>query len=604
MRLLALAPLVLLACKTAGPTVGPAPAAVDQDGSAAYMGSLREEYLALGHSQRVLGWYQATQGAPLFGQPAYLGHDRRFQKGALEAVGAALDGPALAPDDALALRFFRRALTAEVVALATVRLDREYALAETFATVRVPWLPAPLAYRDLPGAVAREGDRPRRQALFAAGVRVVEQQLNPILERREATAQRAAHQTGFADYVALSEELRAVRLGPLLADGARYVQQTSALFAPLLDRVAREELGIGRADLHLADVARLWTAPRLARHFDKELELKALRCFLGGIGLDLRTAAGTQVAVDETVWPRKQPRAFVDPVDAPSDVRLSVKAAGGLDSYWTLFHEAGHAVHFANATIAPKELVTLGHGAPGEAFGELFRQAFSDPRWLFRYRAFLVSQGRPAPSNAELAAVLRRTALVEMLYLRRYAFAKIAYELRLHGRPESEIAPALALLPQHPPGPIPLRELYRALFSTAYGFPLTAEESQRYRVDVDDTFYSADYARAFALAGMMDEGIRRRFGADWYGNENVGAFLKRELFTRGQSLSAEEVAQRLGFAPRVDFDLAARRAHRLVADADALERTDDQRLAAEVLRPWPGAAGNTVAEADGAFRAK
>ena len=484
-------------------------------------------------------------------------------------MSAALRDPARSPADAQALRFFRRALNSELVSLATAPLDDEYARAETSATVRVAWLQAPLAWRALPGAVALEADPLRRQALFAAGSGVVAQQLNPILERREAAAQAAAREAGFADYVAMSEDLRAVRLAPLLADGAGYLAATTAVFEPLLDRVAREELGLGREQLHLADLTRLWTAPGLLRHFDQALELGALRYFLGGIGLDLRTAAGTEVAVDDSVLPEKDPRAFVDPVDAPADVRLSVKPLGGLEGYWTLFHEAGHAVHFANTTIAPRELVTLGHGAPGEAFGELFREAFSDPHWLRRYRAFLVSQGRPAPSNAELAAVLRRTALVEMLYLRRHAFAKIAYELRLHGRPESEIAPALAVLPQRPRD---LCELYRALFSAAYGFELTALEAQRYRVDVDDTFYSADYARAFALAGMMQQGIRRRFGDDWYGNREVGSFLKRELFAAGESLTAEEVALRVGFAPRVDFELAARRAHRLVAEADALEK--------------------------------
>ena len=565
MRLLALAPLLLLACKTAEPALRGA----GGDAADAYVASLREEYSALGHSQRVLGWYQETQGEPRPGQ-AWLGHDRLFQKSALDAVTAGLGEAARTPNDALALRFFRRALTAERVSLATGRLDDEVAQAETNATVQLPWLPAAVAYRDLPSAVALEADPVRRQLLYAAGVGVVEQQLNPLLERREAAAQTAAHETGFADYVALSEDLRSVRLSELLAEGARYVEATEEIFAPLLDRVAREELGIPRAQLHLADVSRLWKAPALLRHFDQALELPALRAFLGGIGLDLRTAAGTEVQIDDSALPRKQPRAFVTPVDAPSDVRLSVKPSGGLDSYWSLFHEAGHAVHFANATIEPRELLTLGHGAPSEAFGELFRQAFADPRWLVRYRAFLVSQGRLAPSNAELAAVLRRTALVEMLYLRRYAFAKIAYELRLHGRGDGEIAPALALLPAARQRD--LRELYRALFSKAYGFELTAQESQRYRVDVDETFHAADYARAFALAGMLQEGLRRRFGDDWYGEADVGAFLKRELFAPGESLSAEEVAQRLGFAPRVDFELAARRAQRLVADADALER--------------------------------
>jgi hypothetical protein len=405
---------------------------------------------------------------------------------------------------------------------------------------------------------------------------VLEEKLNPILIKREAAAQLAARKSGFADYVALSEELRSVRLEPLLAQGVGYLQATDELFAALLDRVAREEIGIPREKLRAADLRRLWKAPALARYFEKELELPALLHFLGGLGLDLHTVAGTEVRVDDALHPGKQPRAFVNPVSAPADVRLSVKPTGGLDDYWTLFHEAGHAVHFARAAAGSWELNNLGYGAPTEAFGEFFRHAFSDRRWLARYAAFLASKGRPAPGPAEQAAILRRTALVEMMYLRRYAFAKIAYELRLHGRPQAAIAPALAVLPVQPlagEGEAALRDLYRKLFSRAWTFALNDEEAMRYRDDVDDTFYAADYARCFALAGQMHEGFRRRFGDDWFGNAEAGRFLSSALFSKGTTLSAEDVAAALGFPPKVDFELAARRAARLVEEADALERS-------------------------------
>src|SRR5207248_2499273 len=170
-------------------------------------------------------------------------------------------------------------------------------------------------------------------------------------------------------------------------------------------------------------------------------------------------------------------------------------------------------------TIMPVELKYLGHGTPTEGCGEFFRHASSDPRWHVRYRDFLKSQGRPVPTGVELSGILRRLAVREMMYLRRYAFAKIAYELRLHGRPASEIAPAAALLGAAEKAS-DLRELYRQLFSVAYTFELSEQEADLFRTDVDDTFYAADYSRAFALAGMMHEGIRRRFGEDWYANKD------------------------------------------------------------------------------------
>ena len=361
---------------------------------AAYVDRLREELLALRRIQSVLDWYVATEGETSLLKLTYVGHDRLFQQAALEAIAAAEKRPGLGANDALGLRFARRTLTGEIVSLSTARFEDEYLDAEAGATVSLPWKDKPVAYRDLQNLIAQEEDPGRRQKAFAAMNAVRAEKLNPILEHKEEAAQKAARETGFADYVALSEELRTVKLDPLLLSGVSYVKATEAIFRETLDRVARDELNTPREKLRVADLGRLWKAPQLSRFFEKDLELRALQAFLGGLGLDLRTAAGTEVRVDDSLHPKKVPRAFVEPVDAPADVRLSVKPVGGLDDYETLFHEAGHAVHFANATATPKELVTLGYAAPSEAFGEFFRHAFSDPRFLVRYRAFLLAQGR------------------------------------------------------------------------------------------------------------------------------------------------------------------------------------------------------------------
>ena len=327
------------------------------------------------------------------------GRYRLFHKTALEAVASAERQQGVAGNEALALRFLRRALTGEMVTLATAAFNDEFREAEAGATVSLPWRDRPVAYNDLSSLIAQESDAQKRAQAFAAMNAVRVRKLNPILERKEQAAQKAARETGFADYVALSEDLRSVKLDPLLASGVAYVKATDALFRKTLDRVAREELDTPREKLRVRDLGASGRRRAWRRFFDKQLELKALQAFLSGIGLDLRTAKGTEVQVDDSLNPKKVPRAFVEPVDAPGDVRLSVKPSGGLDDYETLFHEAGHAVHFANATAAPRELVTQGYGAPTEAFGEFFRQAFSDPHWLFRYRAFLEAQGRPSPSE-------------------------------------------------------------------------------------------------------------------------------------------------------------------------------------------------------------
>jgi hypothetical protein len=536
---------------------------------------ISEEYKALQRIQAVLGWYAGTQGEASLNAQTYLGHEHLFAPESLATLDRELLRTDLDADHRLALKFLRRALAGESVGLAVAKFDDEFSDAEAAATVTLPSEKAPIPYRNLTLLIAAESDPAKRAVLYAASTSVIREKLNPILARKELAAQSAARAAGFTDYVALSEELRQVDLKALLGEGVSYLTATDEIFKKTLDRVAREELNIPRENLRVADLGRLWKAPKLAGMFEKDLELKALEFFLGNIGLDLKTVAGTEVQVDDSVNPKKRPRAFVQPVDPPGDVRLSVKPTGGLDDVWTLFHEAGHAVHFSSVTVTPWENATLGYGAPTEGFGEFFRHAFSDKTFLLRYREFLKKSGKPAPSNAQLAAVLRRTALIEMAYLRRYAFAKIAYELRLHGRAPSEIAPAMALL-SHPEATqgdseSSLKSLYQQLFSRALTFALTDEEAMRFRADVDDTFYSADYSRAFVLAGMMHEGVQRKFGADWYTNHEVGKFLRAQIFAPGTTLSVDDVAGRLGFAPRMDFQLAATRAAKLCADADALE---------------------------------
>src|SRR5882762_3502468 len=263
----------------------------------AYVQALREELEAMRRIQAVLGWYAGTQGETSLQKLTYVGHDRLFQKAALDAIAVAEQQAGVTPSDALALRFVRRALAGEIVTL--------------------PWKDKPVAYRDLQNLIAQEEDPDRRRQAFAAMNAVRVQKLNPILQRKEQAAQKAARETGFTDYVALSEDLRSVKLDPLLLAGVAYVKATDAVFRATLDRIAREELDTPREKLRVADLNRLWKAPRLSRFFDRELELRALQAFLGGIGLDLRTAAGTDVRVDDSLHPKKRPRVIVRPVNAP-----------------------------------------------------------------------------------------------------------------------------------------------------------------------------------------------------------------------------------------------------------------------------------------------
>ena len=122
---------------------------------------------------------------------------------------------------------------------------------------------------------------------------------------------------------------------------------------------------------------------------------------------------------------------------------------------------------------------------------------------------------------------------------------KLAYESALHSGDPSLTKGAFDVQGKD------LQELYRTLFEKAYGFPLSAEDALRFRTDVDDTFYAADYTRAFALANLMHESLRKKYGEDWYGNKAVGAFLKT-LYADGQKIQPDEIVRAFGME-KLDF---------------------------------------------------
>jgi hypothetical protein len=163
-------------------------------------------------------------------------------------------------------------------------------------------------------------------------------------------------------------------------------------------------------------------------------------------------------------------------------------------------------------------------------------------------------------SEQDMRDLVRLGIFNQLYYLRRYAYAKLVYESVLHGG-SPELWKDIYDRPTRDP-----KQVYREVFSTAYGVPLSGEDALRFRTDVDDTFYSVDYARAYAVAHLMHEGLRAKFGPDWYGSSEAGKLL-RMLLANGQKPQPEEVAAVFG----VPFDLrpAEARIQRLAAETAA-----------------------------------
>ncbi len=68
-----------------------------------------------------------------------------------------------------------------------------------------------------------------------------------------------------------------------------------------------------------------------------------------------------------------------------------------------------------------------------------------------------------------------------------------------------------------------------------------------YLDDLDDGFYAAQYLRAWIFEGQLRDFLVQRFGERAYAYPETGEVLK-ELFSKGQEFSVEELAGRLGLA--------------------------------------------------------
>ena len=111
--------------------------------------------------------------------------------------------------------------------------------------------------------------------------------------------------------------------------------------------------------------------------------LPALEATLEGLGIDLRAQQNIHLDVEDR--PLKTPRAFCSPIEVPGRVMLVIKPMGGPDDWHALFHEAGHAEHFAHTSPSlSMEARRLGDNAVTEGWAMLLEYLVDDPAWHAR----------------------------------------------------------------------------------------------------------------------------------------------------------------------------------------------------------------------------
>ena len=364
-----------------------------------------------------------------------------------------------------------------------------------------------IPFREVRPAIANEPDRGRRERLERARCELLDEQLNPVhLEALDAT-HAAVPALGADGYVDLYRRF-SMPLDETAGQCRALLETTEKLYEEAADRLFRSRLGIGLDEARPWDTVRLYRAPNWDTAFPKDAMLPALEATLSGLGIDLRSQQNIHLDVEDR--PLKTPRAFCSPIEVPGRVMLVMKPMGGPDDWHALFHEAGHAEHYAHTSSGLSvEARRLGDNSVTEGWAMLMEYLVDEPAW----HAQRLNMPRADEFAAEGATIL--------LYMVRRYCAKLLYELELHGLDDPSQA--------------------RGRYAELLGGALRIEPMpENYLADVDPGFYASSYLRAWAFEAQLRSYLRERFGTDWFARREAGSLL-RELWSEGQGYTADEL---------------------------------------------------------------
>ncbi|MGH2965642.1 MAG: hypothetical protein ACRDMH_09720 [Solirubrobacterales bacterium] len=367
----------------------------------------------------------------------------------------------------------------------------------------------PVPYRAIQIEQANEPDSERRGLLEDARNRVLTERLNPLHLASLERAHELCRAFGWSSYAAAYAELRGVDLEALARQTGRFLDATNERYPELLDP-RLEELGLpALGELQRCDLPRFFRAADLDALYPAERLVACFSSTLAGLGVDLDRQKN--VHLDTEPRRTKSSRAFCSTPRVPAEVYLVIAPHGGRDDYAALFHEGGHAEHYAHTDPGLAfEFRMLGDNSVTEGFAFLLQHLVEERKWM------QVGLGVEDPEAAVAHARAASLALV-----RRYS-AKLAYELELHGG-SSEL------------DQMPAR--YAALLGDALRVPWPRES---WLADVDEGFYAACYLQAWALEYRLRAAVRERHGEGWFESAGAGEWV-RGLWRQGQRLDAREL---------------------------------------------------------------
>jgi hypothetical protein len=273
-----------------------------------------------------------------------------------------------------------------------------------------------------------------------------------------------------------------------------------------------KKIGLDFDDSERHDLAFFFRASKFDKLFPKEKMLEIFNNFLEDFKLSLKNYPSIILDLEERE--KKTTRAAVFPVDIPNKIYLVVYPKGGQDDYLALFHEAGHAFHFANISKDTlPEFKYLGPSSLTETFAFLFEYLLLQRSFLKRY--LVVDE-----------EYLRFQYLYKLYFLRRYC-SKLLYEIKLNSEGIERKS----------------GYEYKKIMEANM---ITKHERASFLSDIDPGLYTAEYLEAWFFESQLRTHLIDKFGEEWFTSENALNYLKK-IWSRGFEHIVEEIAKEIGF---------------------------------------------------------
>jgi len=358
-----------------------------------------------------------------------------------------------------------------------------------------------------------EPDREKREKLYRSRNNFIDKVNVPLLERMRKL-HAAPKEFGYENYTALFRDAKEIDLQALEETMRDFINQTESIYTRRMNEKLQEEIGVSLEEAEKHDVSFFFRAREFDKYFKKANMLKTLKKTLANMGIQLEAQENIQVDIEER--PKKSPRAFCAPIKVPEDIKLVLMPHGGHDDYATLFHEAGHAEHFAfvNPDL-PVEYKWLGDNSVTESYAFLLEYLLTDENWL-----------RQNIRIDRAEEYLRFLGLYKLLYLRSYG-AKLSYEVRLHANDLKGID-----------------EVYKRICEKVLKY---RHPANHYLITVDDAFYCAQYLQAWIFEAQLKQFLQKEYGEEWFNTHEAGKYLMG-LWANGQKYNVAELARMLGQA--------------------------------------------------------